>query len=208
MRRSEWPGLAARGLAAWAALSALGWLFAVPLAQALLPLLECGARWMAPEFAPALRVVADGPECLIELSAWALRPILVAADWEIAPGQTLTARTHVTHTLVPAVIELAVLSAWPARRWTRRLVLLLAGLATAPLVAAAVTPALLLGLIEIQLQEAAARAGGARPVPWVLDWMLFCEMGGRWLLPLAAAWSCIRLPSRWAEKPASDGKTP
>jgi len=24
-----------------------------------------------------------------------------------------------------------------------------------------------------------------RPVPWFVDWMVFCEMGGRWLLAIA-----------------------
>jgi hypothetical protein len=57
----------------------------------------------------------------------------------------------------------------------------------------AILPAQLLGKLEISFQDVALTGKNPRPVPWFVDWMVFCEMGGRWLLAIAAAWLCIQL---------------
>ncbi len=57
----------------------------------------------------------------------------------------------------------------------------------------ATVPVLLLGKLEISFQDIAETGQHPRPVPWFVEWMVFCEMGGRWLLAIAAAWLCIQL---------------
>jgi hypothetical protein len=53
------------------------------------------------------------------------------------------------------------------------------------------TPPLLAGKFDLMLADYAARAGLKYEIPGVVYWMIFCESGGRWLLPLLAATLCI-----------------
>ena len=52
-------------------------------------------------------------------------------------------------------------------------------------------PLLLLGKLEMAFQTTALHGPNPRPEPWHLDWMVFCEMDGVWLLAIVAAWLCI-----------------
>jgi hypothetical protein len=82
------------------------------------------------------------------------------------------------------------------QHWRQRLLLIGLGLLTSALVVMATLPALLLGKLEISFQDIAESGSNPRAVPWFVDWMVFCEMGGRWLLGIAAAWLCIQLQRR------------
>jgi len=191
--RRELIALSLKGLLAWAALSALGLYFGEWLGTALLPLIETTIRWFAPEYASTLTLVPQRPDALIQLSIRVLQPLQITASHAIPQGKELTMGTHLMHTLVPGVIELSILSVWPVRDWVQRLGLLLLGLVSALLVVAVTVPPLLLGLLEISLQEVAQQFNEARPEPFILHWMIFCETGGRWLLAIGVAWGCILL---------------
>jgi hypothetical protein len=67
------------------------------------------------------------------------------------------------------------------------------GLLTAVLVVMATLPAQLLGKLEISFQDIAESGINPRQIPWFVDWMVFCELGGRWLLGIVVAWLCIML---------------
>ena len=201
MARPDLLTLSLRGLAAFIILGSLGFLGAQPLGEALLPVITFILHLAAPGLAPALTLVPENHDHLIRLSAWVLSPVAVTPGKSVEAGVELFAGIHLLHTLVPSVILLATLAAWPVDRWQRRVALLGAGLALAVVLVAAVAPFQLLGQLEIQFAEFAARTGYERPVPWTLRWMIFCEMGGRWALPLAAAWLCIR----WSERRLPEG---
>ncbi|WP_245598728.1 hypothetical protein [Methylomicrobium lacus] len=74
--------------------------------------------------------------------------------------------------------------------------LIVLGLLTAILVVMAILPSQLLGQMEISFQEVASTGKNPRSVPSFVDWMVFCEMGGRWLLGIVAAWLSIQF-QRW-----------
>ena len=193
MSRADWIALAVRALLAWLALSALGILFGKELGDFLLPLLEFVIRLATQDYAPALKLLPEQHDIQIGLSGLVMRPLHVTDSLAIPPGTELTAQTHLLHTLVPAVIELTIVLAWPVSGWPERLVGMLLGLITAIAVIAVTAPFVLIGTVEISLQEWVANSGGQRPEPWPLTWMLFCEMGGRWLLPVVAALACIQV---------------
>ena len=193
MSRADWTALTVRALLAWIALSALGILFAKALGDSLLPLLEFVIRLVTQDYAPALKLLPEHHDFQIELSGLVMRPLHLTDSLVIRPGTELTAQTHLLHTLVPAVIELAAVLAWPVTRWPERLVGILLGIVTAIAVIAATAPFVLIGTVEISLQEWVVNSGGRRPEPWPLTWMLFCEMGGRWLLAVLAAVTSIRM---------------
>ncbi|WP_427551846.1 hypothetical protein ACQE3D_24735 (plasmid) [Methylomonas sp. MS20] len=51
----------------------------------------------------------------------------------------------------------------------------------------ATLPVLLLGKLEVSFQGIAQAGQNPRLVPWFVDWMVFCKLGGRWLLGIAVA---------------------
>ena len=162
-------------------LSSLLWYFGEHLGKSLLPLVEEVIIVMTPEFSPSLklvRVMQPQSYYSIELSVLALQPIHLNASLFIPTGTELKSSTPLLHVLVPFVIEWSILLVWPLQRWSQRLLLVASGVITAILIVLATLPALLLGQMEIAFQEVALLDKNPRPVPWFLNWMMFCELGG------------------------------
>ncbi len=195
MSRRKLISLTLKGLLAWLVLSSLVWYFGEWLGKGLFPLLKAVIMTMNSEMSPSLDLVKPTAQLdyALELSVWLLRPVYLNAGQFIPPGTELKSSAHLLHALVPLVIELSILLVWPVQRWSQRCLLIALGLLTAILVIMATVPALLLGKLEISFQDVALTGKNPRPVPWFVDWMVFCEMGGRWLLAIAAAWLCIQL---------------
>jgi hypothetical protein len=196
MNRHELISLTLTGLLAWLFLSGLVWYFGEWLVKGLFPLLNVVITTMTSEISPGLKLVKSAQaqfDYSIELSAWMLRPVYLNSGQFIPPETELKSSAHLLHALVPLVIEMSILLVWPVQRWPQRLLLLALGLLTAVLVVMATLPAQLLSMLEISFQDVALTGKNPRSVPWFVDWMVFCEMGGRWLLAIAAAWLCIQL---------------
>jgi hypothetical protein len=196
MNRHELISLSLKGLLAWLVLSGLVWYFGEWLVKGLFPLFEAVIMTISSEISPSLKMIKSAQsqfDYSIELSAWVLRPVYLNAGQYIPPGTELKSSAHLLHALVPLVIELSILLVWPVQRWPQRLLLLALGLLTVVLVIMATLPAQLLSMLEISFQDIAMTGKNPRLVPWFVDWMVFCEMGGRWLLGIAAAWLCIKL---------------
>ncbi|OHX34397.1 hypothetical protein BJL95_17145 [Methylomonas sp. LWB] len=196
MSRRELLFLTLKGLLAWLALSGLVLFFGDWLITGMFPLLKAVMIGMAPDFSPSLKLMKSAQSQLdysIELSAWVLRPIYLNSSHFIPPGTELKSSAHLLHSFVPLVIEGSILLIWPVQGWRQRLLLIGLGLLTAVLVVMATLPAQLLGKLEISFQDIAESGSNPRAVPWFVDWMVFCEMGGRWLLAIATAWLCITL---------------
>ncbi|WGS88402.1 hypothetical protein [Methylomonas sp. UP202] len=197
MSRRELFHLTLKGLLAWLVLSGLVLYFGEWLIKGLFPLLKAVMITMAPDFSPSLKLMKSAQSQLdysIELSVWVLlRPIYLNASHFIPPGTELKSSAHLLHSFVPLVIEGSILLIWPVQGWRQRLLLIGLGLLTSALVVMATLPALLLGKLEISFQDIAESGSNPRAVPWFVDWMVFCEMGGRWLLAIAIAWLCITL---------------
>lgn len=192
MKQRELLILILKGLLAWLTLSGLVWYVGGGLATLLFPLLKAVISTMMPEISPGLKLVQAQLDYSLELSAWTLRPIYLNADHFIPPGTELKSSVHVLHALVPLVIEGFILLVWPVQRGAQRCLLLALGLLTAVLVIMAILPTHFLGQMEISFQDIAVTGSNPRPVPWLVEWMVFCEIGGRWLLGIMAACLCIQ----------------
>ncbi len=196
MSRRELFSLTLKGLLAWLVLSGLVLFLGEWLIISLFPLLKAVMISMAPDLSPSLKLVESAQSQLdasIELSAWVLRPVYLNASHFIPPQTVLKSSAHLLHSFVPFVIEGAILLAWPVQGWRQRLWLLGLGLLAAVLVIVATLPTQLLGKLEISFQDIAESGANPRLVPLFVDWMVFCELGGRWLLGIVAAWLCIQL---------------
>ncbi|ANE58011.1 MULTISPECIES: hypothetical protein [Methylomonas] len=196
MSRRDLIFLTLKSLLAWLALSCLVFYLGEWLAKGLFPLIKAVMISMAPDLSPSLKLVKSLQSQLdysIELSAWVLQPIYLNSNHFIPPQTELKSSAHLIHSFVPLVIEGVILLAWPVQCWQQRLLLIGLGLLTAVLVVMATLPAQLLGKLEISFQDIAVAGQNPRPVPLFLDWMVFCEVGGRWLLAIVAAWLCVQL---------------
>jgi hypothetical protein len=195
MNRRELISLTLKGLLTWLVLSGSVWYFGEWLGKGLFPLLKAVIMTMSSEMSPSLKLVKSTAQLdyALELSVWLLRPVYLNSGQFIPPGTELKSSVHLLHALVPLVIELSILLVWPVQRWSQRCLLIGLGLLTAVLVIMSILPAQLLGKLEISFQDVALTGKNPRPVPWFVDWMVFCEMGGRWLLAITAAWLCIQL---------------
>ncbi|MCQ8129774.1 hypothetical protein [Methylomonas rivi] len=196
MSRPELLFLTLKGLLAWLVLSCLVLFFGEGLITVVFPILKAVIISMTPDLSPSLHVVnsvQSQMDASIELSVLALRPIYLNADHFIPPTTELKSSAHLLHSFVPLVIEGSILLVWPVQHWRQRLVLIGLGLLAAILVIMATLPAHLLGKLEISFQDIAELGINPRQVPWFVDWMVFCELGGRWLLGIAAAWFCIQI---------------
>jgi hypothetical protein len=193
MNRRDLIVLTLKGLLAWLFLSGLAWYGGSWLGQSLLPLIKAVIMSMTSDISPGLTLEQSNSDFSIELSAWVLKPIYINASQFIPQGTELKSSTHLLHNLVPLVIEGSILLVWPVHSWSQRLILMAFGLLTATFVIMATLPALLLGQLEISFQDAAVTGKNPRMVPWFVDWMVFSELGGSWLLAIAAAWLSIQL---------------
>jgi hypothetical protein len=188
-----------RLLAAWALLSALGYFFGAELLAPLLPLFAFVAHVVQSDFVPALDVAGSGADATLRMAALVVRTIPLSADLAIAPATRVDyTTTHVFHALVPAVLLLSALFAWPVA--DRREAWLRAALGLPALLASLLltTPLFLAGRFQMAIVDAAVRAGSQPQPGWLVDWVLFTEGGGRWLIPLAAALACIATARRLA----------
>ena len=193
MNRAELVALSLQGLLAWLVLSALGWYFGGALGQCLLPGFGFIINQICPDYSSWLTLLPENHDFTIQLSAIVVNPVLLGDKLWLNPGLELTVGTHLMHTLVPLVIQVSILLVWPVKSWRKRVILLVLGLVTSVFVLGLTAPFLLLGNLEVYLLELAEQAKVHRPEPWTLSWMIFCEMGGRWLLPIVAAVLCIKL---------------
>jgi hypothetical protein len=185
---------ATRSIAAWCLLSAAGILFARPIAAALSPMMERVIDAAQPAFAAHLSVVdsRDGPS--IAMTCIANREI-VFPQGRIVPihGSFECGRVDALHALVPVVIFLVAVTAWPIAGRREAIGRTVASLVLLPCVVALTTPVLLLGRVQAALDPSSFRAGSQLTA--LLQPFVFMEMGGRWLLALVAGFLAIRFSS-------------
>ena len=200
MNRRELVFLILKALLAWLIWSFLAWYVGEWLLKALFPLLKAVMMMMSPDISPSLKVISNAASKLdysIQLEALPLRPVYLNANQYIPPWTELKSSATLMHALVPLVIELSILCVWPVQRASQRVLLVGLGLLMAVMVIIATLPAQLLGRLEMSFQNVALNGQHPRPVPWFVDWMVFCEMGGGWLLGIVSAWVCIQCQRAW-----------
>lgn len=180
-------GIAIRLVAAWFVLSAAGFWQGAELLRWCVPLFAATSRFIAPELTSHVAILEQGPSAQILLDARVARPISFDDSHGVGTGQPLPSRINAVHALVPLVILWTVLLGAPARTLRERVVAVILAVPVSAVILALTTPFHLVGLIEQSLQTYAESLGVARSPPFALNWLIFLEGGGRWLLPLLAA---------------------
>lgn len=159
-------------------------------AQAVLlarPLFEAEVEALLPNYVARLQPrdaasPATGGDVVMVVHAFRLDPI--AGEHAVTPGIDITESVDAGHELVPVVVLLSMLAAWPWPRWRDAARALALGLAACGALLAWTVPVHLAGLYELNLQRVAAALHEARATPWMVRQMVFLESGGLWLLAL------------------------
>lgn len=195
-----------RSIVAWCLLSAAGILFARPIAAALSPMMERVIDAVQPTFAAHLSVVDSRDGLSVAMTCTAKREI-VFPQGRIVPldGSFKCGSVDALHALVPMVIFLVAVTAWPIAGRREAVGRFVASLVLLPCVVALTTPVLLLGRVEAALDPSTFRAESQLTA--LLQPFVFMEMGGRWLLPLITAFLAIRVAAMLANTPAAAAET-
>ncbi|MEM7466407.1 MAG: hypothetical protein AAF387_05920 [Pseudomonadota bacterium] len=175
---------------AWLVLSLLGIVCGKAIVESTFPLMRGFAQNITDDF--YVNFAWEEPDSrmlLIDANFGVAKPSIKALG--INSGASITAGTNVEHILVPLVLLFIVVICWPVSSWKQRGTLLLLSLPAGVLTLLLTTPFLLVGKVETFLQEYASKAKVVREKPLYLDWMLFTEVGGRWLLPICLGMLCV-----------------
>lgn len=190
--------LAIKALLVWMALSLAGFFWGNTLIEALLPYYEYVAQQANPNYQPTMRIV-EGDVDNVSLAGTALKSIPITPQQALPAGRTIESSITVLHALVPLVILLTIIIAWPVESSKQRIILLLLSVPALLFVSALTAPIQLLGQLEIGFLNAAMQYGVVREKSWILNWMLFTEGGGRWLIPLLTGVSCGGIVRRFVK---------
>jgi hypothetical protein len=201
-RRDLWR-LGIRVLLVWMMICTVAYLAQRPLATASLPSFEWVIGLLQQDFSASLKIVDQAGHLSIEMTPYLLRPVPLTEQLALRPYVTLPpSMVNVDHALVPMVLLLTGIAAWP---WVRRREMVLRALLTlvvSPLILAIGTPVLLAGRQQIAFLEAALQHGTRVHEPFLVTLMIFMESGGRWLLPLTLAAACVLAARlRWPKSP-------
>jgi hypothetical protein len=193
---------------AWLVLSASTLAMSHSIVTLVLPLLEVAVNVLQADFNAALKLTRETGSWAIQMQPLTVRPIPMTNEIQLREFVSLQKYiTHVDHTLVPVVLLLTGVAAWPFRQSREMAVRLLLAVPALIVVAVMGAPVLLIGQVQITLVELALRAGAKFSEPWMVTLMVFMESGGRWLLPIAAAIACITI-SRWIFAPPAASQAP
>jgi len=194
--------IATRLVVVWALLCAAAIGFGRPALTLALPLFDRVIAAVQDDFAAGVEMAQDGKAqngkgWVLRMQPTLVRPVRLNAELAMPAGTRLRwFATHVDHTLVPPLLFLMALLAWPPDRRSELLIRLLVALPMFLLILALTAPIQLVGQVQMVLAELAALAGEPQREPPLVTLMVFMESGGRWLLPLAGAVLCIALGRR------------
>ena len=189
--RAAWVMLALRGLSAWVVLVALGYVAGPALTELLLPAYEAVTELLLSDFSARLSVAEIEGIRHIRLNAVVTHEFALTERVTVPVGREVPASITVLHSMVPAVILLTAVLAWPAASLARFALRLAAALVAVVLTLSVINPIHLVGNLERGVQSAILQLGGERDTPLLLKSMLFMEGGGRWVLPLVAGVLCV-----------------
>ncbi len=177
---------------AWLLVSILFFTCGEWIIHALLPYLTWLTNLIAHNYSAELNISDSPTGKIFNIVATATEDVY-RLEIPIAPkGTRITGNGTLMHALVPIVILFTILCSWPTtlKRLMAQIVL---GAPVTLLILALTTPILLASHIEQVFHSAAQNyAGKELPMPFMMGWAVFMEIGGVWLLPIIGAFLCIK----------------
>lgn len=185
--------LSLRLIVAWLLVSIFFFVSGEWVVRALLPYLTAVTNMLAHNYTTELSISNNSTGKIIAIVATATEDVY-RLEIPIAPiGTRINGSGTLMHALVPIVILYTILIAWPAAL-TKLFTHIVLGVPATLCMLALTTPMLLLSHIEQVFHTAAQNyAGKELPLPFMMNWVVFMELGGMWLLPMVFSFLCIKL---------------
>jgi hypothetical protein len=161
----------------------------------LTPIMNTMIDHMQSDYMAHLSMVERNGNPQITMSCTAIRPLTLPSG-RVIPflGTVDCAYMDAVHALVPIVIFLVAVMAWPTRNASEMAKRLFGAVMILPCVVALAAPMVLVGLEDMGRNPISSSDTGGT-VRALLQPFAFMEMGGRWLIPLLAAIWLIRIAS-------------
>ncbi len=191
-RALAWTG--ARLFVAWVVVSLVALHGGAELIRAIEPWLAFVVELALNGYDARIGLIQEEQDIQIQLLARAIEPIHISGPFGLPPGAEIRTSTHLSHAMIPVVLLLCFLLAWPAAGLRSWLIRGTVAALMAFVLITATTPLLLAGKLEMFYVELASQRGLSYTPGLLVDWTLFMEMGGRWLLPILAA-GIVLIPS-------------
>ncbi len=158
----------------------------------LLPYLSFWTNLVAHNYSAELNINTSQTGKIIAIVATATEDVY-RLNIPIAPkGTSVTGSGTLMHALVPIVILFTILFSWPTT-FKKQVTQIIFGLVIMLLLLALTTPILLASHIEEVFHTAAQNyAGKELPMPLMMRWVVFMEIGGVWLLPINGAFLSVK----------------
>ena len=191
----------------WAITASVGYHSASNIFASALPLLTEVVDALDSDFVPHIEIVGDKHKEKLQMSAFIVRNLAVTSKGYIAAGQTtgvLQADLH--HLLVPCVLAWTFLFAAPVTSILELILRTGAGVVAFFVLLALMTSVQLIGLFDIWVVETTERAGVSIEAPWALQFLLFSESGGRWLIGIVVGLCCAAAARRLARDGGTTGQ--
>jgi len=192
-------GLIGKAFVVWLLISLSGFFWGERLITTLFPFYEQVIEAASEDYQADLSL-RSGVESRIVLAATPLKAKVITAGRSLPAGHTIESKVTALHALETLVILLTIIFSWPLENTRQLAYLCLLAIPSVLAVSALTVPLQLLGTLEMGFQNAAHAAGYARAEPWVLQWMLLTEGGGRWLIGALVGISCGTLATRLSQR--------
>ena len=181
----------------WLAISLLLFFYGRPVLESLLPVLSASFDYLTDSY-NGLLLLGESDEktkkLIVQANVTLIKDVYIQGIPVAPTGYRLASATDFIHNLVPAVIFYTLILSWPMKFLWSRIIALVLSMPLMLLILVATIPTLLAGHIEAQLFQAAQNVAKKQlEEPLIMDWVVFIETGGRWLIPLILALICIQL---------------
>jgi len=188
MNRRRLLSGAIRLLLAWSCLTPCVAVFGASMIMLAQPLVEPVVQALLPGYTARMSLPAgSGAPGGVAMALLAVRPVPLAGGYLVATGARFDEIIPAAQDLLPAVVAMSVLLAWPFRRFGERLRALAWGALACAVMLVASVSAHFVVQFEVVLQGLATTLHQVRdPAPVVAPY-IFWVLGGQWLLALLIA---------------------
>lgn len=181
----------------WLTISILLFFYGKPVLSSLLPLLSTTFNNIADSYQGMLTIGESDlktKHLAVQVNVTLVKDVYIQGIPVAPAGYRLASATDFIHNLVPVVIFYTLILSFPMKLVWSRFMAIALSVPLMLIVLVATIPTLLAGHIEAQLFQAAQNVAKKElNEPFIMDWVVFIETGGRWLIPLVLALICVQL---------------
>ena len=175
----------------WAVAAIISVVFGKTLISLFLPLFSNVIKVVYPNLEISMQLLEGSQGWAIQSSYLSTGLFQTPSGLKMPAGQKVNAGIDVLHALVPLAIYAIAWSLLPSKSVVERALYTTFGIPLFFVVLVLSVPFLLMGHFEMFLYQVDQGQGASIEPSGLIDWMVFLEGGGLWVLPLFAVFQCV-----------------